>query len=146
MATEQINEAIDALDACVDYVQAIYPDTVAITYNDDLYPSKVKVKLVRIASDPDIATDQINEAIEALGDVSVNDIFGIYPDTVMIVYSPDYTSNTRVKVVRIASDPNMATEQVNEVIEALYNPYRSVGTLICYLYSDTIIVKYDYEE
>ena len=146
MATEQINNAIDALDACVDYVQAIYPDTVAITYNDDLYPSKVKVKLVRIASDPDIATDQINEAIEALGDVSVNDIFGIYPDTVMIVYSPDYTSNTRVKVIRIASDPDMATEQVNVFIEALYNLYKSATPYIYYLYSDTLIVMYDYEE
>ena len=111
----------------------------------------VKQKIIRIASDPDIATEQINDAIKALGDedgveVEVEDIKGIYPDTVMIEYGTG-NPNYRVKVVRIAADPKMATDQINEAIADIYKTHSKARNIYTYvLYSDTLLVTYDYNE
>jgi K+-transporting ATPase c subunit len=106
-----------------------------------------KQKIIRIASDPDIATEQINEAIANLGNVSILDVYGIYPDTVIISYNPSIKPpNNRVKVVRIASDTDMATEQINEAVKDIYESYE-VGDLYTYvLYPDTLLFLYDYDD
>ncbi len=148
IATEQVNEAIANLDGGgVFHLEVIYPDTVMFNYNAGTKPSDYKFRLLRIASDPDIATEQINDAIKALGDVSVLDVYGIYPDTVIIVYNPSYNPpNYRVKVLRIASDPDMVTDQINEAIEDIHESYE-VGDFYTYvLYPDTLLYLYDYSE
>ncbi len=148
IATEQISDAIINLDGYTYRVMPIYPDTVLIEYDTEGEVSDSdKYKVLRIASDPDIATEQINKAIEALGDFSIQgqNIKGIYPDTVIIPYyegSPDY----RVKVLRIASDPDIATEQINKAIEAIYESYDVRNLFVNVLYSDTLLVTYDYNE
>jgi hypothetical protein len=149
MATEQINDAIANLDGGdVNYLEVIYPDTLMFQYNTESTYDSNKFKLLRIASDPDMATEQINDAIEALGDVGIGDVYGIYPDTVIISYNPSYkgSTNYRVKVVRIASDPDIATEQINDAISDIYESYE-VNNLYTYLlYSDTLLYIYDYDD
>ncbi len=147
IATDQINEAIANLDGEAYDLYPIYPDTVLIEYDSEGEVSdSYNFKLLRIASDPDIATEQINEAIKALSDFKVQEIRGgIYPDTVIIVYNPSYNPpNYRVKVVRIASDPDMATEQINEATADVYKAHSRVRNVYAsVLYSDTLLVTYN---
>ena len=150
IATDQINEAIANLDGEAYFLLPIYPDTILIEYDSEGEVSdSYKIKLLRIASDPDIATEQINDAIKALGDedgVEVEDIKGIYPDTVMIEYGTG-NPNYHVKVVRIAADPKMATDQINEAIADIYKTHSKARNIYTYvLYSDTLLVTYDYNE
>jgi hypothetical protein len=146
MATEQINDAIANLGGYAYYLMPINPDTVLIEYDSEGDVSdSIKFKFLRIASDPDIATDQINEAIKAIEDANFHFIYGIYPDTVIIPYY-EGGSNYRVKVVRIASDPDIATKQINEATEEIYKEHSKTIVSISVLYSDTLLVSYDYND
>ena len=147
IATEQINETVANLDGGgADYLGVIYPDTVMIEYESEYsYDSSNKFKLLRIASDPDIATEQINDAIKTLGDVNIQDIYGIYPDTVIIAYY-NGVPNYRVKVIRIASDPDIATKQVNEAIADIYGSYEVNNLISNVLYPDTLLFIYEYDD
>ncbi len=146
IATEQINDAITNLDGGgVYHLEVIYPDTLMFRYDTETSNS-YEFKLLRIASDPDIATEQINDAIKAI-DGTVQDVYGIYPDTVIISYTLSYKNpNYRVKVLRIASDPDIATEQVNEAIEDINESYEVNNLYTSLLYSDTLLFTYDYND
>ena len=146
IATEQINEAVANLDGDAYLLSPIYPDTVMIEYDSEGEPSNsYKYKVLRIASDPDIATEQINDAIKTLGDVNIQDIYGIYPDTVIIAYY-NGVPNYRVKVIRIASDPDIATKQVNEAIADIYGSYEVNNLISNVLYPDTLLFIYEYDD
>lgn len=53
-------------------------------------PKNKAVKVVRIAADPKMATDQINEAIKAIEDEEGTDVTveALYSDTVILTYAP----------------------------------------------------------
>ena len=147
IATEQINDAVANLDGGgVHYLGVIYPDTLLIHYNTEYsYDSSNKFKVLRIASDPDIATEQINEAIKALGEVNIGDVYGIYPDTVIISYY-EGVNTFHVKLLRIASDPDIATDQINNAIADIYESYGTDNLYTNVLYPDTLLFLYDYDD
>lgn len=53
-------------------------------------PKNKAVKVVRIATDPKLATEQINEAIKAIEDVKGTNVTveALYSDTVILTYVP----------------------------------------------------------
>ncbi len=107
----------------------------------------LKQKIIRIASDPDIATEQISDAIINLDGYTYR-VMPIYPDTVLIEYDTEgeVSDSDKYKVLRIASDPDIATEQINKAIEAIYESYDVRNLFVNVLYSDTLLVTYDYNE
>jgi hypothetical protein len=54
-------------------------------------PKNKAVEVVRIAADPKMATDQINEAIKAIEDAGGTDVTveALYSDTVILTYAPE---------------------------------------------------------
>lgn len=53
-------------------------------------PKNKAVEVVRIAADPKMATDQINDAIKAIEDAEGTDVTveALYSDTVILTYAP----------------------------------------------------------
>ena len=53
-------------------------------------PTKTAVKVVRIASDPSIATNQINDAIKAIEDAGGTNVSTgvLFSDTLILTYAP----------------------------------------------------------
>lgn len=53
-------------------------------------PKNKAVEVVRIATDPKMATDQINDAIKAIEDAEGTDVTveALYSDTVILTYAP----------------------------------------------------------
>lgn len=54
-------------------------------------PKNKAVEVVRIAADPKMATDQINDAIKAIEDAGGTDVTveALYSDTVILTYAPE---------------------------------------------------------
>lgn len=53
-------------------------------------PTKTAVKVIRIASDPSIATNQINDAIKAIEDAGGTNVSTgvLFSDTLILTYAP----------------------------------------------------------